>query len=71
MKISIESNIISNNNNNKHFNFWIFGLIKYKMDKLIKISSAIPYEACDNDVCQKYSQTERQRKEENRSAEYK
>lgn len=32
------------------------------MEKLIKVSRVNPHAACDSDVGQKYSQTERQRK---------
>ena len=41
------------------------------MQKLIKVSRVNPHAACDSDVCQKYSQREKQRKknEENRNAE--
>lgn len=33
------------------------------MEKVIKVSRVNPHAACESDVCQKYSQIERQRKE--------
>lgn len=58
-------------NNLSNFHLWILSLIKYKIEKLVKLikfSRVNPHATCDSDTCHKYSWIERQRKGKEKNA---